>query len=158
MHSIISNLTQIYLTVLEIKHAERWAERYDFPIMSAISFFLFFCKRHRITKRSIRNYRSLTHSLTELSPSCELSNCAATQELPSILWNPKVHYRPHNWSQSWARSIQPIPSYISKIHINIVHPPKSWYSEWSLSFWLSHQYPACIPFLSYSCYMPIIRK
>jgi hypothetical protein len=30
----------------------------------------------------------------------------------------------------------------------------SWSSQWSLSFWLSHQYPICIPLLSHSCYMP----
>jgi hypothetical protein len=35
----------------------------------------------------------LTYLLTELSPSWEATNCAATQELPSILWNPKVHHR-----------------------------------------------------------------
>jgi hypothetical protein len=29
----------------------------------------------------------------ELSPSSEAANCAATQELHSILWNQKVHYR-----------------------------------------------------------------
>jgi hypothetical protein len=28
----------------------------------------------------------------ELRLSCEAANCAATQKLPSILWNPKVHY------------------------------------------------------------------
>jgi hypothetical protein len=33
--------------------------------------------------------------LSELSPSWEAANCAATQELPSILRNPKVHQRVH---------------------------------------------------------------
>jgi hypothetical protein len=31
----------------------------------------------------------------ELSPSGEAANCAATQELLSVLWNPKVEYRVH---------------------------------------------------------------
>jgi hypothetical protein len=30
----------------------------------------------------------------------------------------------------------------------------SWSSQWSFSFWFSHQYPICIPLLLHSCYMP----
>jgi hypothetical protein len=30
----------------------------------------------------------------------------------------------------------------------------SWSSQWSLSFWIPHQYPICIPLLPHSCYMP----
>jgi hypothetical protein len=37
----------------------------------------------------------LARSLVELSPSWKAANCGATQELPSILWIPNVHYRGH---------------------------------------------------------------
>jgi hypothetical protein len=30
----------------------------------------------------------------------------------------------------------------------------SWSSKWSLSLWLSHQYPICISLLPHSCYRP----
>jgi hypothetical protein len=36
-------------------------------------------------------YMYLIHSLMELSTSWKAANCAATQELHNILWNPKVH-------------------------------------------------------------------
>jgi hypothetical protein len=89
-------------------------------------------------------------SLMELSPSLEATNCEPTQELPRILWNPKVHYRVHNSPPlvpilSQINPIQTIPSYLSKIHFNIVHPLTPWSTQWSLSVWLSHQYPVCIP-------------
>jgi len=32
----------------------------------------------------------------EQSPSSEANNHAASQEIPLLVWNPKVHYRVHN--------------------------------------------------------------
>jgi hypothetical protein len=69
----------------------------------------------------------------ELRPSCEAASCAAIQELPSILWNPKVHYRVHKSPPmvpilSQIDRIHNIQSYLSKIHFNIAHPPTPWSS------------------------------
>jgi hypothetical protein len=41
---------------------------------------------------------------------------------------------------SWAISIHSIPSCLYKVRFNIVHPPTSWSSQWSLSFWLATRY------------------
>jgi hypothetical protein len=78
----------------------------------------------------------LTVKLTnfmELSPSWEAANCAATQELPNILWNPEVHHCVHkspplvpNLSQ--IEPVHTTSSHLSKIHFNIVHPHMFWSS------------------------------
>jgi hypothetical protein len=84
---------------------------------------------------SIELASSLTHShsLMELSPSWEAADCAATQELPSVLWNPKIRYGVHKSPPlvpilSKVDPIPTIPAYLSKIHFNVVHPPTSWSS------------------------------
>jgi hypothetical protein len=69
--------------------------------------------------------------LTERSTSWEAANCAATQELPSILRNSKVHHSVHKSPPlvpilSQFDPVYTIRSYLSKIHFNIVHPPTSW--------------------------------
>jgi hypothetical protein len=71
------------------------------------------------------------------------------RKFPAILRNLKVHHHVHKSPLpvpilSQFNPVPTIPSYISKIHFNIVHPPTSWSSQWSLSFWLSHQYPICM--------------
>jgi hypothetical protein len=71
--------------------------------------------------------------LMELSPSWEAANSEATPELPSILWNPKVHYHAHKSPPlvpplSHIDPVYTIPFHLSKIYFNIVHPPTSWSS------------------------------
>jgi hypothetical protein len=49
------------------------------------------------------------------------------QQLPSILWNLKVHYRVHR--SPILSQIDPVhttPFYLSNIYFNIVRPPTSW--------------------------------
>jgi hypothetical protein len=66
----------------------------------------------------------------ELNSSREATSCAATQELPSILCNPKVYYRVHKSPPlvsilSQINRVHTTPSYRSKTHFNIVHHLRS---------------------------------
>jgi hypothetical protein len=84
-----------------------------------------------------RSQFRFSYLLTELSPSWEAAICAATQELPSILRNPKVHHRVHKSPPlvPILRQIDPvhtISSCLSNIYFNIVHR----FSSWTQISWL----------------------
>ena len=64
----------------------------------------------------------LTYSI-EQSLSCETNRFSASQEIPCILWNPKVHYHIHKGPTPVPRSIQSLPpSHFLKIRFNITVP------------------------------------
>ena len=58
----------------------------------------------------------LTYSMVQ-SPSWEANWFAASQEIPRISRNPKVHYRTHNRSPPASILGQPIPAHIPTSHL-----------------------------------------
>ena len=63
----------------------------------------------------------------QLSAFCESNRFADTEEIPKILWNPKVHYRIHKCQPpapilSQLDSVHNHTSHFLKIRINIILP------------------------------------
>jgi hypothetical protein len=83
----------------------------------------------------------LTHSI-EQSPFWEADRSSASQEIPRILWNRKVHYRIHKSPPPVPSRIDPVhtpTSHFSKIHFNIILPSTPGSSKLSPSFRFSYQ-------------------
>jgi hypothetical protein len=93
----------------------------------------------------IAKYCLLTYSM-EQSPSWKANRFAASQEIPRILWNPKVHCRIHKCppSVSIMSQLNPVhtpTSHFLKIHLNIILPSTSGFHQWSLFLRFPHQNP-----------------
>ena len=93
------------------------------------------------------------------SPSGEANWFAASQEIPRISRNPKVHYRTYKRPPPVSILGQPNPvhiptSHLLKIHPNIIHPSTPISPQWSLSLRFPHQDPINSPLLTHTRHMP----
>ena len=100
----------------------------------------------------------LTYSMVQ-SPSWQANWFAANQEIPRILWNPKVHYRTHKPPPTVTILNQPNPihiptSHLLEIHPNIIHPSTPRSPQWYLSLRFPHQDPKHPPLLAHTRHMP----
>jgi len=95
----------------------------------------------------------------EQSPSWEANRFEASQEIPRILWNPKVHYRIHKCPPPVPilSQIDPVltpTSHFLKIHFNIILPSAPGSPQRSLSFRFLHQNPLHVSPLPHTRHMP----
>ena len=75
------------------------------------------------------SYKICLHNSMEQSPSWEANSSSASQEIPRILWYPKVHYRIHNSPPPFpvlnqTKPVHVSPTHFLKIHFNIILPSK----------------------------------
>jgi len=100
----------------------------------------------------------LTHSMVQ-SPSWEADWFAASQEIPRISPNPKVHYRTRKRPPPVSILGQPNPVHIPTSHLlkicpNIIHPSMPRSPQWSLSLQFPHQDLIHPPLLTHTRHMP----
>ena len=109
---------------------------------------------------------SFTYTVTYLrtytmqqSRSWEASRFSASQEIPLILWNPRVHYRTHKYPPpvpilSQLDPVHTPTSHFLKIRLIIILPFMPGSSKWSLSLRFPHQNHVITSPLLYTCCKP----
>ena len=115
---------------------------YTFMLFPGSTFTFTIRRRSLNNEWSFFNHYLLTYSKVQ-SPSWEANWFAASQEIPRISRNPKVHYRTHKRPPPVSILGQPNPVYIPtshllEIHPNIIHPSTPRSPQWSLSLRFPH--------------------
>jgi len=103
----------------------------------------------------------LTYSMVQ-SSSWETNWFAASQEIPRISRNPKVHYCTHKRPPPGSILGQPNPvhihtSHLLEIHPNIIHPSKPMSPQWSPSLRFPNQDPRLL-FYFYSVRQHVVER
>jgi len=132
-----------------------WGYRHTFLICNHYWFYaVIIVTRTRLKVTFIHTFTYLLIFSMEHSPSWEANRFSASQEIPCILWNPKVHYRIHKSPPTVAilSQLDPVHAPTSpflKIHLNIILPSTPGSSKWSLSLRFPHQNPVYASSLSH---------
>ena len=131
------------------------------PLIRLLDRFVIICSFHKARPFNIHTKAMdylLTYSTVQ-SPSWETNWFAASQEIPRISRNPKVHYRTHKRPPTVSILDQPNPVHIPTTHLleshpNIIHPSTPRSLQWSLSLRFPHQDPIHPALLTHTRHMP----